>query len=268
MSVAPVRLPARVRSAVLLRSLLVQGSWNYRGMIGTGMAWAMLPVLRWLAERDGTAGPGRVPVEQLRRHAEHFNAHPYLSPVALGSLARLEADGVSPEAIRRFRGAIRGPLGAVGDRLVWAAWLPLTMLLGLALFWLGAPPWVAALAFLVVFNIGHLRLRLRGFDVGWEQGLNLAARLRGEHLVERARTLGGGVALLTGLLTGLLLSGSGPDALATVPGAWQGIFVVGFGSGLVLGVRAWRPAAWLTVTGIALLLLAGAVGLVPAMDLS
>jgi PTS system mannose-specific IID component len=262
MSSLPARLPRRVRIAVLLRSLLIQGSWNYRGMIGTGMAWAMLPILRWLARREGAGRP--VPVEQLRRHAEHFNAHPYLSPVALGSLGRLEAEGVSPEAITRFRAAIRGPLGALGDRLVWAAWLPLTALLGLLLFWVGAPPWLAAVTFLVVFNLGHLRLRVRGLDAGWDQGLQLATRLRGEHLVERANTLGAGVALLTGLLVGVLLSGPAP--LDQIPSPWLGVLVVGFVFGLIVGPRAWRPAALITVAGITLLILAGALGLIPLMD--
>ena len=41
--------PLSVSSRVLLRSLLVQGSWNYETLIGTGFAFTIVPVLElWL----------------------------------------------------------------------------------------------------------------------------------------------------------------------------------------------------------------------------
>src|SRR5207237_102193 len=74
----------------------------------------------------------------LARESHYFNAHPYLASVAVGALARAELDGEPPERIERFRTALAGPLGSVGDRLVWAGWLPFCSLAALAIFGLGA----------------------------------------------------------------------------------------------------------------------------------
>ena len=42
----------RARAAMILRSFAVQGSWNYRTLIGAGFAFALLPALRALYGRD------------------------------------------------------------------------------------------------------------------------------------------------------------------------------------------------------------------------
>ncbi|MGH7464052.1 MAG: PTS system mannose/fructose/sorbose family transporter subunit IID, partial [Longimicrobiales bacterium] len=42
------RLPASVRWRVFLRSFSIQGSWNYRTLQGSGFAYALMPVLRWV----------------------------------------------------------------------------------------------------------------------------------------------------------------------------------------------------------------------------
>ena len=95
-------LPRSVRRAMLLRSFAVQGSWNYQTLIGTGLAFVLAPALRHVYGAD----PGRLR-DAVGRHAELFNAHPYLAGLAAGALARLEADGVPPETIGRFKNAIR-----------------------------------------------------------------------------------------------------------------------------------------------------------------
>jgi len=50
----------------------------------------------------------------------------------VGAAARAELDGESPERIDRMRTALCGPLGATGDRLIWAGWLPACVGVGLA----------------------------------------------------------------------------------------------------------------------------------------
>lgn len=249
-------LPAAVRRSILLRSLLIQGSWNYRGMIGTGMAWALLPALRHL--RGGPALPAEEPDPALSRHAGHFNAHPYLATIALGSLARLEAEGASDEMIRRFREAIRGPLGALGDRVVWATWLPFVSLLSLCLYALGMPPWGVVAVFLVVYNAGHLALRVWGLELGWTEGARVGTRLRGAALAPRAERLGAGSSLLVGLLIGLLFTD--PQGLGGLGLPWLGAAAGGFVAGAVAGARMWRPAALLTALLASLLFVTGLTG--------
>lgn len=239
------QLPDGVRRRVQARTFLIQGSWNYRVMQGTGMAFALLPVLRHLALRDGDLE------EALGRHAEHFNAHPYLSAVALGALSRLEVDGASPDTVRRFRSAIRGPLGALGDRLVWATWLPLSAAVGLLLYWAGAPGGWAAVVFLLLYNALHLTLRFTGFRLGFDAGTAVGPRLKSLALTRRAERLSVGLLFLVGLLAGLLLRREG--AVGALGAPWAVGAAVAFATGLVGGVRLWRPTALVTV-GIVVLL--------------
>jgi mannose/fructose/N-acetylgalactosamine-specific phosphotransferase system component IID len=46
--VAGISLPLRVKLAMFLRLLAVQGSWNYETLLGTGIGFAMEPALRYL----------------------------------------------------------------------------------------------------------------------------------------------------------------------------------------------------------------------------
>ena len=95
----------------------------------------------------------------------------------MGALARAELEGEAPARIERFRTAVCGPLGSCGDRLVWAAWLPLCSLLGLLAWGLGASPLVVVGLFLLVYNAGHLALRAWGLRVGLARGLHVAQAL-------------------------------------------------------------------------------------------
>ena len=185
------KLPLNTWLRMYLRLFAVQGSWNYEILIGNGIAFCMEPALRLLpGGRGGTAY-----TEALSRHARYFNAHPYFAGVAVGSLARAELDGVQPALIDRFRTALAGPLGSVGDRLVWASWLPLCSLVALGAFGLNAGPFSVVAIFLVLYNIGHLSLRAWGLRVGFDKGLRVADSL-GHPLLRRGPQYVGAVAAL------------------------------------------------------------------------
>jgi len=235
------------------RSFMIQGSWNYHTMIGSGFAFAMLPALRQCF--------GSTPEslqEPLRRHLEHFNAHPYLSSVALGAALRLEADGEDPETIRKFKVAVRGPLGSLGDTLVWASWLPTVSLAALILYWWGAPGWVAVFLFLGLYNVGHLSLRVWGFRTGLKEGRRVGRHLGQAALglwTERIRNT---AALLLGLLTGLILASDG--GLGDIGLVWAGLAAAAFVGGAVVGQLIWRPAAVAVVAAVALIATWGVLG--------
>jgi PTS system mannose-specific IID component len=137
--------------------------------------------------------------QALARHSRYFNAHPYLAGVAVGALTRAELEGVPPAMIERFRTALAGPIGSVGDRLVWAAWLPLCSLVGLAAFGLEARPLFVVGIFLVLYNIGHLWLRWWGLRVGFGRGLRVADCLAHPILRRGPQYLGAAAALLAGI---------------------------------------------------------------------
>ena len=189
------KLGAFTMSAVFLRSLAIQGSWNYEQLIGNGIAFCMEPALRQL--------PGGVDGEAyksaLARQSKYFNSHPYLASIAIGALARVELEGMAPARIERFRTALCGPLGSVGDRLVWASWLPACSLVGLLLFGVGWSPLWVVLGFLLVYNAGHLWLRVWGLRAGWKHGIRVASALGHPILQHGPRYIGRISAVLGGL---------------------------------------------------------------------
>ncbi|HEY8794514.1 MAG TPA: PTS system mannose/fructose/sorbose family transporter subunit IID [Gemmatimonadaceae bacterium] len=167
-------LPPLTASLMFFRMLAVQGSWNYETMLGTGIGFSVEPALRALP--GGRAG---APYHAaLARETHYFNAHPYLAAVAVGALARVELDeSLPPAQIERFRIALCGPLGSVGDRLVWAGWLPFTVLVALLSYGLGGGPALVVPLFLVLYNVGHLGLRAWGLRTGWTHGKRVAGSL-------------------------------------------------------------------------------------------
>jgi mannose PTS system EIID component len=187
-------LPRGIWLKMYLRLFAVQGSWNYESLLGNGIAFCMEPALRLL--------PGGVNGDRYRqaigRHARYFNAHPYLAGVAVGSLTRAELDGVPPAMIERFRTALGGPLGSVGDRLVWASWLPFCSLLALGAFGFGARPLLVIAIFLVTYNIGHFWMRAWGLRVGFRKGLRVADALAHPVLRRGPQVVGSAAALLAG----------------------------------------------------------------------
>jgi PTS system mannose-specific IID component len=190
-------LPARTWAAMFVRLLAIQGSWSYEILLGNGIAFCVEPALRMLPGGGG----GEAYRAALARESGYFNAHPYLAALAVGALARAEVDGAAPARIDRFRTAMCGPLGSVGDQLVWAGWLPLCSVLALAAYGLGASAGAVVATFLVLYNVGHLALRAWALRTGWRLGLRVASALAnpvlraGPRHVARAAAFVGGVAV-------------------------------------------------------------------------
>lgn len=229
-------MPVRRRlDRVFLRSFAVQGSWNFETLVGYGFAFALLPALR-IVYRDR---PDEL-AAAVGRHARLFNTHPYLSPIALGAVARLEVEGESPDVIERFKAAVRGALGGLGDRLVWAGWRPVCILSALWLFFAGAPWWFGVVAFLVVYNLGHVGLRLWAFRLGWKESTHIATTLRSSWIWDAERMLRSiGPALLGGCA--LLLVAGGEPMLLGFSFEWLAIGGAALVVGLAAGGSARRP---------------------------
>jgi len=208
-------LPVGTWIIMYSRLFAIQGAWNYETMNGNGIAFCTEPALRLL--------PGGIDGEEYRaalgRHAKYFNAHPYFAGVAVGALARAELDGVPAPMIERFRTALGGPLGSVGDRLVWASWLPLCSLIALGAFGLGARPLLVIAIFLVTYNIGHLAVRAWGLRVGFKRGLRVADALAHPVLRRGPQVVGTLAALIAGVsipLAARELIGGGRNLAAVI----------------------------------------------------
>jgi mannose PTS system EIID component len=232
----------------LLRLFTVQGSWNYERMLGIGFGVAEEPLLRSMPP-----GPnGDAYRAAVARGTHFFNAHPYLCGMAVGAAARAEHDGVPAEQVERLRTALCGPLGSLGDRLVWAGWLPLNSGLAVAGIALGLG-WWAIVGFLALYNVGHVGLRWWALRAGWTHGLRVADALR-HPLLRRA---GAFVAPAMAVATGAAL----PLAVGYLGGpfpGWARLVLAGAAAAGVILLQ-WRR---LRLTGLRLGLGFAAVGLV------
>ena len=236
---AGFRLPWHIKLAMFFRLLALQGSWNYETLNGTGLGFAIEPALSRLpGGRDGPAYRAA-----LARQSRYFNTHPYLAGVAVGALSRAELEGVDPSRIERFRTALPGPLGSVGDRLVWASWLPFCSLVALAVYGTGGSALAVVGTFLLLYNAGHLALRAWALHIGLSLGLNVASALgnpvlrRGPQYIACAAALVAGFALPMALQR---ITGPGRALAGGIVGAsLVGILIL---AGLRERAEGWRIA--------------------------
>ena len=228
-----------------LRQFIIQGSWNYRSLLGSGFAFCMLPLLR----RRGLSGEELD--DAVRSHMGSFNSHPYLSGVALGAVTQMERSGTDTETIEKFKRAIQGSLGGLGDLLIWGAWRPATVLLALVLAWAGTPPWVPVCVFLAVYNGGHFALRWWGYSSGLQYGRDVGVRLRGAELSRLAERAFSGGALLLGILVGVFLVSR--LASQEAGALWSVAGIAAFGVGHRFGHRSLRGTTLVVVLVITLL---------------
>lgn len=231
--------PRRVRWALLLRTLLIQGSWNFGTLIGTGFAFVLLPALRHVYRSDPEALEAA-----LARHSAVFNSHPYLVGVAAGAVARLEADGTDAALLGRFKDALRSSLGALGDQLVWSAWRPAVALLAIGLLLVGAPWWLSVAAFLLVYNALHLWIRTWALNVGLAEGLQVGQALRAAPLQPWTHRVGRVGAVLVGFCLVLAVADAGPRPVALLVAAGAAVLGVALAQRTPVVVWVVLTVAW------------------------
>jgi PTS system mannose-specific IID component len=196
--------PPRCRT--WFRTLLVQASFNYDRMIGVGWAFAIEPLLRTLpGGREGERYRNA-----MRRATPFFNSHPYLAGMAIGAVAKAEHEGLPGETIRRLRHALTGPLGSVGDKLIWAGALPAAVSVGLIVT-ARVSPIAGAIAFLALYSGVHFAIRSWALHAGWVEGKQVSRALTAKGIQRGLRSLGPMAALSAGIALPVLaewLSGS------------------------------------------------------------
>jgi PTS system mannose-specific IID component len=189
-------------TAAFVRSFAIQGSWNLESMLGGGLVFALAPLLRRIHAGDPVALR-----ESVERNAGAFNSHPYLSTVAVGAIARLEYDGEGADTLERFRTAIRGPLGALGDDVIWAGWRPMCAFAAILAYSLGLEARLAAAGFLISYNAVHVAIRWWGLRLGWSSGLRIGAVLLDSPLHRVSRGLRLANEVLLGAVLAMLVAG-------------------------------------------------------------
>ncbi|KAA3618485.1 MAG: hypothetical protein D8M58_13555 [Calditrichaeota bacterium] len=165
---------------IFFRSFFVQSGWNYKSLLSIGFCFAMLPLAKKLYGNDVKKYN-----QFVKRHLGFFNAHPYFTSYALGAVARLEekiAQNTGDEVqLEKFKNALIGPLGALGDQLFWATVKPATFTLGVLGFLL-VENFYIRLTFLlllgILYNMPHLYIRISGMMQGYKEGFLICKYLK------------------------------------------------------------------------------------------
>lgn len=213
------RLPAVVLARIVLRSFLLQASWNFERLQNLGVLYVIAPALRFYYRGDELAAAGK-------RHLEYFNTHPFMASPVLGAILELEQKQSRGEeryvGVQDFKRMVMAPYAAIGDAFFWGGVRPLVG--AVALFFAFKGSLWAPLVYLLLFNLPHLWFRVAGLWRGYVLGLGIVDAIQRHRLPDLAvRLKEVTVVLLGGLsafLTFLSLKNEGVSAgwgLVVVP---------------------------------------------------
>lgn len=172
--------------SIFFRTFFIQAVWNYKSLVSVGLCFAMVPVAKRLSRTQEEYS------SILKRHLTFFNTHPYFASFAIGALARLEEDRVRDKIdissddtmqIERFKNALIGPLGAVGDLYFWATLKPAAILCGVAgvlYFHQVDYQLMSLLGMLILYNVPHFHVRVMGLRKGYLKGYDIYSSLKVE----------------------------------------------------------------------------------------
>ncbi|BCR05480.1 hypothetical protein DESUT3_25490 [Desulfuromonas versatilis] len=216
---APSKLPAAILLRVLLRSFILQASWNFERLQSLGTLYVLAPALRFYYREEELA-------LAYRRHLEYFNTHPFMASAVLGTALALEEKRSRGEKtyleVKEFKGMIMAPYAAMGDALFWGGIRPLAA--GIALFFAVKGSLWAPVAFLLLFNLPHLVFRVAGLFGGYRLGLKVVELIQARRLPDLAIRCKEGTVVLLGCFCAYLafisLHGEGVRAawgLAVIP---------------------------------------------------
>jgi mannose/fructose/N-acetylgalactosamine-specific phosphotransferase system component IID len=210
----------RIRLQVWLRLIVLQASWNFEWLQGTGFFYAICPALKKLYPDAEDMK------EACRRHACYFNTNPYLAPLVAGAVLRLEEERAAGEeeqyvSIAEFKVMVAAPCAAIGDALFWGGLRPLVA--GIALFFAIKGVLWAPLIYLVLYNLVPLWFRTFFFIRGYRQGIRSIEFLQRYRLPDWAiHTKEAAVIVLGGLSAFMVFERLVPTYLA----GWLGFFVL------------------------------------------
>jgi mannose/fructose/N-acetylgalactosamine-specific phosphotransferase system component IID len=159
---------------IFLRSFFLQSVWNYQSLLSVGFAFALVPVANTLySEKEQR-------IAFLKRHLKFFNAHPYFAAYALGAITRVESEAARNEGdlnqVDRFKNALIGPLGALGDQMFWGTIKPAAILLGVIAVLITDNIYTFLYLFiflLLLYNVPHLYIRYYGIVEGYRKGFEV-----------------------------------------------------------------------------------------------
>ncbi len=160
---------------VFFRSFLLQAVWNYELMQGVGYLYSILPELKKLyGEKTEEL------IAACRRHLTYFNTHPYMVAFVIGTSTRIEEEisrgkAGAEEYSTKIKLQLGGPLAALGDKIFWATWRPLTGLTAVFCVFAGVRPgYLIPLVFILFYNIPIIIFRWRSLVLAYRAQTEIA----------------------------------------------------------------------------------------------
>lgn len=196
---------------VFIRTHLMMSVWNFQRMLNIGFVFSLYPITRVL---DLDKEKSR---EFYQRHLNFYNSHPYFASVVLGiiikkeeelSQASQEEQKAKIQAIDLTKRGFMGPMGALGDSLVWESYRPMIGA-GLILFILLAIPnitlaYSGILIYFLLYNLLNEYIRFKGVFEGYQKGELIIKDIQALNipgLNERLKDIG---TFLTGSIIGVI----------------------------------------------------------------
>ncbi len=166
------------------KSTMLQASFNYERMQAAGWLWSILPGLEKIHTNKEDLSAS------MSHNLEFFNTHTYTVTFVMGIVLSLEQQKAEIGTIRAVRVAAMGPLGGIGDALIWFTLYPIAA--GIcANMAINGNPFGSLLYFIVVFG-AQMALRYWLFNMSYSLGTSAISVLtkRAKEFTHTASMLG------------------------------------------------------------------------------
>lgn len=162
------------RIHTILRSRLLQSSWNYERMQNSGWCYGMIPAIKRLYKTKEER------IDAMKRHMVFFNTHPYAAAPIFGVVLSMEeqkANGaeVSDEQINAVKTGMMGPLAGVADPVFWFALRPILSALGAFLALKGSI--FGPILFFVLWSVVRQVFKWQTFELGYREGQSIIDKI-------------------------------------------------------------------------------------------
>lgn len=145
------------------RSMLLQASFNYERMQGSGWLYGLLPGLKKIHKNKADLS------RSMQGHMGFFNTHPFLVTFVMGIVLAMESSKQDVNSIQSTKIAVGAPLGGIGDALFWLTLLPICGGIGASMALQGSI--LGAVIFLLLFNTFHLAIRFGLAHYAYHMGI-------------------------------------------------------------------------------------------------
>jgi N-acetylgalactosamine PTS system EIID component len=144
----------------IVRSFFIQSAFSLNKMQTLGWLVSYLPIIRTVYDKQDQA-------KNAKFHLHFFNTHPWFVSGILGVCAHESSVLKSEEGQENIKTAAMGPLGGIGDALVWFVIFPIVTAISISIY----QPWLSVIIFFFGINIPRVSLRVLLSSWGYNQGV-------------------------------------------------------------------------------------------------